>query len=66
MDKYEREIDKRELAAAYKYKPKHLLQACKWLFDQWLQYADQRYLTEEEKKHKAEVIAAIAKAEKGE
>jgi len=40
-----------------------LLDACKWLYGQWLAYADQRYLTPDEKKRKEQAKAAIKKAE---
>ena len=44
----------------------NLLKSCKWLYSQWLAYADQRYLTYDEKKHKEQAESAIALAEKGE
>ena len=40
-----------------------LLEATKWLYGQWLAYADQRYLTPDEKKRKEQAKAAIKKAE---
>ena len=40
-----------------------LLEASKWLYGQWLAYADQRYLTPDEKKRKEQAKAAIKKAE---
>ena len=40
-----------------------LLEATKWLYGQWLAYADQRYLTPDEKKRKEQAKAAIAEKE---
>jgi len=37
----------------------NLLDACEWLYSQWLMYADQRYLTNDEKGHKKRAKAAI-------